>query len=246
MRTLYFRPVVSSSFFLAYSQPSQMGCLPYFHSGPSANLECMSRMCCTRLVGNTRCKKSPKIVIWAPSHKFVQLYIFATKTCINNRKKLVKHQYLLHMSSQYGELRPTNGWDLLASLGHPSKFQPVSPIDCVTAPMSLNGGEQNFAGCLAVSYGRTLYEYSVRAGKIPNGICFKIYFASKSYVLLYWQRYCTALKQRPSAKLCGMVQGMELGNFRRVRHLHSAGRPSRWASAHILVDLVTHQTLSVI
>jgi len=27
---------------------------------------------------------------------------------------------------QYGEVRPTNGWDLLASLGHPSKFQPVS------------------------------------------------------------------------------------------------------------------------
>jgi len=25
---------------------------------------------------------------------------------------------------QYGE-RPTNGWDLLASLGHPNKFQPV-------------------------------------------------------------------------------------------------------------------------
>ena len=29
------------------------------------------------------------------------------------------------MSSQYGELRPTNVWDLLASLGHPSKFQRV-------------------------------------------------------------------------------------------------------------------------
>jgi len=27
------------------------------------------------------------------------------------------------MSSQYGELWPTKGWDLLASLGHPSKFQ---------------------------------------------------------------------------------------------------------------------------
>jgi len=41
------------------------------------------------------------------------------------RKKLVRQQYLLHMSSQYGEFRPTNGWDLLASLRHPSKFQPV-------------------------------------------------------------------------------------------------------------------------
>jgi len=37
-------------------------------------------------------------------------------------KKLVKQQYLLHMSSQYGKLRPTNGWDRFDSLGHPSKF----------------------------------------------------------------------------------------------------------------------------
>jgi len=36
-------------------------------------------------------------------------YIFATKAYIDNRKKNVKQQYLLHMSSQYGELQPTNG-----------------------------------------------------------------------------------------------------------------------------------------
>jgi len=51
---------------------------------------------------------------------------------------------------------------------------------------------------------------------------------------VYWQRYCTALEQRPSAKLCGVVQGIEFRNLRRGRHLYSAGRPSRWASAHIL------------
>jgi len=36
-------------------------------------------------------------------------YIFAIKTCIDNRKKLVKQQYLLNMSPQYGELRSTKG-----------------------------------------------------------------------------------------------------------------------------------------
>ena len=66
----------------------------------------------------------------------------------------------------------------------------------------------------------------------------KLHFASKSCVLLYWQCYCTALQQRVSVKLCGMVQGMELQNFCRQRHLYLAGRPSRWASAHILVLLV--------
>jgi len=35
-------------------------------------------------------------------------YIFATKARIDNWEKLVKPQYVPHMSSQYGELRPTS------------------------------------------------------------------------------------------------------------------------------------------
>jgi len=54
------------------------------------------------------------------------------------RKKVVKPQYHLHMSSQYGEPRTTNCWDRLASLGHPGKFQRVSRVGFVTAPTSLN------------------------------------------------------------------------------------------------------------
>jgi len=34
----------------------------------------------------------------------------------------------------------------------------------------------------------------------------KIHFASKSCVILYWQRYCTALEQLASARLCGVEQ----------------------------------------
>jgi len=60
----------------------------------------------------------------------------------------------------------------------------------------------------------------------------RIHFAFKSCLLLYWQRYCTALQQRASAKLCSVVEGMELQNFCRGRHLYSAGRPSRWSSAN--------------
>jgi len=60
------------------------------------------------------------------------------------------------MSSQYGELR-TYGWDRLASLGHPSKFQRVLRLGFVTAPTSLNGGLPNFARCSAVSWAGTLY-----------------------------------------------------------------------------------------
>ena len=36
-------------------------------------------------------------------------YIFITKAHIDNRKKLVKQQYVIQMSPQHGELRPTSG-----------------------------------------------------------------------------------------------------------------------------------------
>ena len=53
-------PHSSLSFFLAYSQPSQIGCLPYFDTwcDLSANLECRSEMRHT-LLENTRRKNSP-------------------------------------------------------------------------------------------------------------------------------------------------------------------------------------------
>jgi len=118
-----------------------------------------------QLTGNAGPKKLPS------GHHRTNLsgYIFTTKARIDNRKKLVKQQYLPHMSRQYGELRPTTRWDLLASLGHPCKFQRVSRLGSVTARHSSSGHEPNFA---ALSTGR---------------------------------------------------------------HFYSAGRPSRWALAHILV-----------
>ena len=111
-------------------------CHIYFHTwdGLSANLRCRSETCCTRLAQNTTlqdAKKSPK----SPSgHHRTTLsgYIFATKTHIDNRKKIVKQQYVLHMSSQYGERRPTSGCDRFGSLRHPCKFQLVSRLGSVT------------------------------------------------------------------------------------------------------------------
>jgi len=61
---LWFRSIFYLLFlFIAWSQRSQNGCLPYFDTwcGPSANLQCRSEMCCTRLAGNAGPKKSPKI-----------------------------------------------------------------------------------------------------------------------------------------------------------------------------------------
>jgi len=71
--------------------------------------------------------------------------IFATQVCVDNRKKPVKQQYLPQMSLSYGELRPTNGWDPLVSLGNPRKFQRVSRLGSVTARHSSSGRQPKFA-----------------------------------------------------------------------------------------------------
>jgi len=108
--------------------------------GLTANLECMSEMCCTWLARNIGHKKSPS----AHHRTTLSGHIFITKARIDNRKKLAEQQYLPHMCLQYGELRPTDGWDLLASLGHPNKFQRVSRLGSITARHSSSGRQPNF------------------------------------------------------------------------------------------------------
>jgi len=71
-------------------------------------------------------------------------WIFATKAYINNWKKLVKQQYLFHMTVQCGKLRSTSNWDRFVSLGHPSKFQRVSRLGSVPARHSSSGRPPNF------------------------------------------------------------------------------------------------------
>jgi len=121
--------------FLAQSQRSQIGCLPYFDTwcGHSANLECRSEVCCTRLAANAGPKKSPK----SPSgHHPITLsgYVFATKACIDNRKNLLLSSNIsstcLHNMVNFGPLaaeiislvRGTpgnfNGFRVLAALLH--------------------------------------------------------------------------------------------------------------------------------
>jgi len=91
----------------------------------------MSETCCTQLAENTGCKNDAKNrhlstipqLCWAI---FSQLRHISTI-----RKKLVKQQYLLHMSVEYGELWHTSGWDRFVSFGHPANFNGF----CVLAPL---------------------------------------------------------------------------------------------------------------
>jgi len=183
-------------------------------------------MCCPQLAEMQDAKNHQK-----SGHSGTTVWgcIFAIKACINNRKKLLNSR--AHIP-QYGEHRCTNGWDRFTSLGHPNKFQRVSRLAFVTAATSLTGGQPNFARWPSAGLVHCIY---ILRGSCPLTEFYQVQNSLyvPNLVLLYWQRYCTALQQQTSAKLCGVVQEMELRNFHRGRHLYSAGRPSRWALAHI-------------
>ena len=103
-------------------------------------------------------------------------YIFATKAHIDNQKNFIKQQYLLLMSPQYGELRPTSGWDRSDSLGHPCKFQRVSPLGSVTARHCSSGRQPKFA---ASNRGRQL-----RSAGRPSGWALAHILVSSCFLLL--------------------------------------------------------------
>ena len=115
--------ILSFFFFIAYSQPSQIGCLPYFDTwcGLSVNLECRSETWCTRLNENTGRKISPKIRHLGTIAQLCRAISLQLRHVSTIGKK-VKQQCLPNMSVQYRELRFISGWDYFVNLGHPANF----------------------------------------------------------------------------------------------------------------------------
>jgi len=140
------------------------------------------------------------------------------------------------MSPRYGELQPTNSWDWFRSLGHPSKFQLVSSLDFVTPPTLLNGGQQNFAGCLSVSWGGTLYIHF--GGSCPltefcqlqNSLCVQVSHSPIPAALLHGS-IAAAISQT-------LWHGTRNGIMELLQMVPPllGWQSSRWALAHILVN----------
>jgi len=108
--------------FLALSQPSQIGCLPYFYTwcGLNANFRCRSETCCTRLAENTG-SKSPKIAICALCTTLLGC-IFATKARIDNRKNALSSNIFStcpHNMANFGRLAAEIDWRVW---GTPANF----------------------------------------------------------------------------------------------------------------------------
>ena len=94
-------------------------------------------------------------------------YIFTSKAHIDNLKKRIKQQYPLHMSSQYGELRPTEiGWWVW---GTPANFSGLRVLASLLHRRHSTKVNQT-AWCLAVFWTGTLYIYTFLGATAFNGI----------------------------------------------------------------------------
>jgi len=103
------------------------------------------------------------------------------------------------MSPQYGELRPTSGWDRFGGLRHLSKFQRLSRLGFVTAATSFTTGQPIFAGYLAVSWAATLYIHLLGLLPLTEFRHVQIWLCDQVLHSYYWQRYCMALQHSSEA-----------------------------------------------
>jgi len=147
-------------------------------------------MCCIWLAGNAGPKNLPS----GHHRTTLSRYIFANKARIDNRKKLVKQQYLPHMSLQYGELSPLAAeigslvWSTPANFNGFHVFASLLQRRCST---EANQILQNVCPSPVLIYYIYIFGGSCHITEFAR--C-TVHFASKSCTLLYFQHFCTALE----------------------------------------------------
>jgi len=122
-------------------------------------------------------------------------------------KKLVKQQYLLHMSSQYGELRLTRAEIVSSVWGTQANFNGFRVLSSLLQPRHSTEANQTLHDVWP-SPGLVHYIY-IFGGSCPVTEFCQVQHSLSVQVLrsLFWQRYCTALQEWASAKLCGVNRG---------------------------------------
>jgi len=108
-------------------------------------------MCCTRGSLKYRTQKYAKTGHLRTIPQICRDISSQLKHVSTIEKKLVKRQYLLRMCSQHSELRPTNGRDRLAGLGHPSKFPRGSRQNTEKVILQRDITKENCIRCIIAS-----------------------------------------------------------------------------------------------
>ena len=110
----------------------------------------------------------------------------------------------IHMSSQYGELRHTNGWDWFGSLGHPANFNGFRDLPLLLQRLRSPEANQTLHDVWPSPDWHTIYTFSGVLAPWQNFARCKIHFTFKYCIYLYWQRYCSDVARRRTTKLCTM------------------------------------------
>jgi len=190
-------------------------------------------MCCTRLTGNAGPKKSPKILHLGTITQPCRLYLHNEGTYRQSEKDLLNSNVsptCPHNMVNFGPLAAVICWQVWGTLASFNGFHILASLLQRRRSPEANKTLHN----LWPSPGLLHYIY-IFGGSCPltefcqlqNSVCVQV--LRSPILAALWH---SSSGRQPS---CGMVQRMELRNFCRGRHLYSAGRPSRWALAHILV-----------
>jgi len=137
-------------------------------------------------------------------------------------KKLVKQQYVVQMSQQYGELRPTSSWDRFVTLGHPTKFQLRYCTACSSGRqpnfVALNRGRHlclaGWPSCWAWAHIPSCFIFSVH-GQTKIKFCMVVVFGGNrnfpiSSKLVQWSpRYGSGVKICPIPSLLPLAYKYE-------------------------------------
>jgi len=177
MLTLYLTAVVSIYF--------------YTWCGLGANLECRSEIQDAKMTLKNRHLRTIAQLCRAISSQRRQVS--------TTGKKLVKQQYL-HASLQYGELRPTNGWEghRFGSLGHPANFNGF-----LVLPSLLQR-------CRSPETNQTLHDlwpspglvhYTPCLKNVPPLACYD-FDTSERILIFFWQKCYQYSKRSKDTLLC--------------------------------------------
>ena len=174
-------------------------------------------MCCRRLAENT----GRKNCIWAPSHNFVGL------TLVNNRKNLLNINISSTCAHSMVNVGPLTAEIDSGIWGTPSNFNGFRVLASLLRRRRSTKVNQTLHDVWP-SPG-LLHHICILGVLTPNGILAGAKFSLRpnlafSYIDSVIARHWSSGRQPNSAALS------------RRRHLYSAWRPSRWASAHILVE----------
>ena len=135
------------------------------------------------------------------------------------------------MSSQYGELQLTSGWDRFLSLGHPANFNGFRVFASLLQRRRSTEANQTFHNVWPLP---GLVDYI--SAYISGGCCSVAEVCQVQSSLCVFQVLRSPIRS-VTARQASSGREPNFAALSTGHHLYSAGRPSGWALAHILVVL---------